>query len=96
MRIKRGWFPTQQLSHEARDQGYKSVAHYLVLTHLSEKASAAPLALPAPGKLVSPQMVRNMLTPDDMNTEEDVIMNRRRRRQLKLSFEGHKARRYVQ
>lgn len=45
MRIKRGWFPTNQLSHEARDQGYKSVAHYLVLTHLSEQASAAPMEL---------------------------------------------------
>ncbi len=45
MRIKRGWFPTNQLSHEAKDQGYKSVAHYLVLTHLSEQASAAPMDL---------------------------------------------------
>lgn len=43
MRIKRGWFPTNQLSHEAKEQGYKSVAHYLVLTHLSEQASAAPI-----------------------------------------------------
>ena len=41
MRIKRGWFPTQQLAHEARDQGFKSVAHYLVLTHVSA-ATAAP------------------------------------------------------
>ncbi len=39
MRLKRGWFPTNQLSREAGDQGYKSVAHYLILTHLSEHAS---------------------------------------------------------
>ncbi len=39
MRLKRGWFPTNQLSREASDQGYKSVAHYLILTHLSEHAS---------------------------------------------------------
>ena len=49
MRLKRGWFPTNQLSHEAREQGYKSVAHYLVLTHLSERASAAPMALALDG-----------------------------------------------
>jgi hypothetical protein len=49
MRLKRGWFPTNQLSHEAREQGYKSVAHYLVLTHLSQHVSAAPMALALDG-----------------------------------------------
>lgn len=44
MRIKRGWFPTQTLWHEARKHGFKSVAHYLVLTHVSAAASAAPIA----------------------------------------------------
>ena len=44
MRIKRGWFPTNQLSHEARDQGFRSVAHYLVHTHLSAATAAAPIA----------------------------------------------------
>jgi hypothetical protein len=44
MRIKRGWFPTNQLSHEARDQGFRSVAHYLVHTHVSAAAAAAPIA----------------------------------------------------
>ena len=44
IRIKRGWFPTQTLWHEAKRQGFKSVAHYLVLTHVSAAASAAPIA----------------------------------------------------
>ena len=46
MRIKKGWFPTNQLSHEAMHQGFKSVAHYLVLTHVSANASvvAPPIA----------------------------------------------------
>ncbi len=44
MRIKRGWFPTNQLSHEAKDQGFRSVAHYLVHTHVSAAAAAAPIA----------------------------------------------------
>lgn len=39
MRIKRGWFPTNQLSHEAREQGFKSVAHYLVLTLVSTNST---------------------------------------------------------
>lgn len=45
MRLKRGWFPTNQLSHEAKDQGYKSVAHYLILTHLSEHASVESIGV---------------------------------------------------
>jgi hypothetical protein len=44
MRLKRGWFPTAQLAHEAREQGFRSVAHYLVLTHVSAAAAAAPIA----------------------------------------------------
>ena len=45
MRLKRGWFPTNQLSREAIDQGYKSVAHYLILTHLSEHASVESIGV---------------------------------------------------
>lgn len=44
MRIKRGWFPTNQLAHEAREKGFRSVAHYLVLTHMSAATAAAPIA----------------------------------------------------
>jgi hypothetical protein len=44
MRLKKGWFPTAQLSHEAHDQGFRSVAHYLVHTHVSALAAAAPIA----------------------------------------------------
>lgn len=42
-RLKRGWFPTNQLAHEATAMGYPSVAHYLILTHVGEQVAAAPM-----------------------------------------------------
>ncbi len=35
LRARRGLFPTNQLANEAAQMGYKSVAHYLILTHLT-------------------------------------------------------------
>ena len=35
-RSRRNLFPTNQLYHEADSLGYKSVAHYLILTHLTD------------------------------------------------------------
>lgn len=53
LRGRRGWLPTNQLSHEATQQGFRSVAHYLVLTHVSAAVLAAPIVniahLPRPG-----------------------------------------------
>lgn len=91
MRIKRGWFPTQQLSHEAREQGYTSVAHYLVLTHLSSQASAAPLR--------APHGVRGTITDGGqynapLGIESDT-KRRRTKRQHTLSFESQRTRRWV-
>lgn len=105
MRIKRGWFPTNQLSHEARDQGYKSVAHYLVLTHLSEQASAAPMELmlggPTRRRRKQPSVID--LVPDSVEEEaeeEDIRMDspptRTRRhavqKTLPLQFVGRRTR----
>ncbi|KDD72735.1 hypothetical protein H632_c2959p0, partial [Helicosporidium sp. ATCC 50920] len=36
-RLKRGWFATNQLSHEATSLHYASVAHYLVLTLVASR-----------------------------------------------------------
>jgi len=70
MRIKRGWFPTNQLSHEAREQGFKSVAHYLVLTHVSTSGALAfqrsmnlparPLSTPRSNAAIRPMPVRQI------------------------------------
>ena len=41
-RSRRNLFPTNQLYHEAFNLGYRSVAHYLILTHLTD-GSAMPM-----------------------------------------------------
>eukprot|EP00873_Tetraselmis_striata_P004696 jgi/Tetstr1/424960/TSEL_001495.t1 len=43
IRAKSGLEVTNQLWHEADSYGYKSVAHYLVLTHVKENAQAMPM-----------------------------------------------------
>lgn len=92
MRIKRGWFPTNQLSHEAKEQGFRSVAHYLVLTHVSSTAAAAPIAdnSRAPVRAMVPQR----LDASDAITvqEHHVKVARPRKRQRTLDFRGHATR----
>ncbi|KAL3145912.1 hypothetical protein ABBQ38_015280 [Trebouxia sp. C0009 RCD-2024] len=43
LRARRNLAVTNQLIHEATKQGFKSVAHYLILTHLSEQGAAMPM-----------------------------------------------------
>ncbi|KAL3155874.1 hypothetical protein ABBQ32_012876 [Trebouxia sp. C0010 RCD-2024] len=43
LRARRNLAVTNQLIHEATKQGFKSVAHYLILTHLSEQGDAMPM-----------------------------------------------------
>ncbi|DBA80626.1 TPA: hypothetical protein ACH3X1_007876 [Trebouxia sp. C0004] len=43
LRARRNLAVTNQLIHEATKQGFKSVAHYLILTHLSEQGGAMPM-----------------------------------------------------
>ena len=96
MRIKRGWFPTNQLSHEAKDQGYKSVAHYLVLTHLSEQASAAPIEtmLGRPARRRKRQLPVVDLTPDNETHSPQKTRIRRSpiQKKLPLQYVGKKTR----
>ncbi|QDZ19051.1 monoamine-oxidase A repressor R1 Zinc-finger domain-containing protein [Chloropicon primus] len=42
LRARRNLFPTNHLYHEADSLGYKSVAHYLILTHLTD-GNAMPM-----------------------------------------------------
>ena len=74
MRIKRGWFPSGQLHSEAKSQGFRSVAHYLVLTHLSSKASAAPISenIREPANLYDPRKIeRNLVQTLGGNEERE-------------------------
>ena len=87
MRIKRGWFPTQQLSHEAREQGYKSVAHYLVLTHLSEECNPAPQVMP--GKPYARSQAGNSILRD----HQSVSPRMQRKRPGELLLVGQTSRR---
>ena len=43
LRAKRGLFPTQQLTHEAIEHGWQSVAHYLITTRIVAGADAPPI-----------------------------------------------------
>eukprot|EP00897_Mesotaenium_endlicherianum_P008432 jgi/Mesen1/7617/ME000004S07887 len=60
-RVKRGWPPTGSLYRKVRELGYKSVAHYLVLTNLVESppllllegADASPVPPGTPGPRVA-------------------------------------------
>jgi len=81
MRIKRGWFPTNQLAHEARDQGFRSVAHYLVLTHVSEATSAAPIADNS-----------HLARPVTRQLPEPVVDGPPMKRQKTLDFSGYRTR----
>eukprot|EP00887_Chlorella_sp_A99_P006806 scaffold2.g6806.t1 len=47
-RSRRGWAPTGTLYRRAAAEGYKSVAHYLVLNNLAPEAKPAALALAPP------------------------------------------------
>eukprot|EP00889_Picochlorum_renovo_P007436 jgi/Picre1/34466/NNA_001934.t1 len=98
---KEGWFPTNQLSHEAKEQGYKSVAHYLVLTHLSDQASAAPI-----DQLLGRERrrrknkapVSRSIAAEEQPAQggEDLPSNRRRilrQAELPLQFQGERTRR---
>jgi hypothetical protein len=82
MRIKRGWFPTNQLSHEARDQGFRSVAHYLVHTHVSTAAAAAPIA---DNTSHAPRVAMTRQRPNDAAEESELLPPGKRQRTLKFN-----------
>lgn len=92
MRIKRGWFPTNQLSHEAKEQGFRSVAHYLVLTHVSSTAAAAPISDKSRAHVRA--MVPQRLDASNISTLQDHHAQRARprKRQRTLDFIGHATR----
>ena len=48
LRAKRGLFPTQQLTHEAHEHGWQSVAHYLITTRIVTGKEDAPPILDLP------------------------------------------------
>ncbi len=98
MRIKRGWFPTNQLSHEAKEQGFRSVAHYLVLTHVSDAVAAAPMSDNSKARLelrsMAPQ--RLLATTGNENDMHERVRRRAKKRQRTLNFSGHATREYEQ
>ena len=88
MRIKRGWFPTNQLSHEAKDQGFRSVAHYLVTTHVSAAAAAAPIADTTSGGHHHHAVVRTAMSRQRAGGDVDELIPPppKRQRTLNASF----------
>ncbi|KAH7617569.1 putative Cell division cycle-associated 7-like protein [Nannochloris sp. 'desiccata'] len=82
MRIKRGWFPTNQLSHEARDQGFRSVAHYLVHTHVSTAAAAAPIA---DNTSHGTRVTMTRQRPTDIAKDAELLPPGKRQRTLKFN-----------
>ena len=59
LRARRNLFPTNQLYHEAVNMGYKSVAHYLILTHLTD-GSAMPMPLVGKGHRPKASMAKEL------------------------------------
>ncbi|KAK9833126.1 hypothetical protein WJX74_007989 [Apatococcus lobatus] len=68
-RSRRGWAPTGSMYRSAIAAGYKSVAHFLVLTHLDESEDQGPVTSSAAESAAEPPLTNLTAVPP----EESVI-----------------------
>ena len=92
LRAKRNLFPTQQLTHEAEQFGWQSVAHYLITTRISEHdADSAPPILQLP-RAQREQFMRRRNQIGGGTGSGGISEQARRRRTLRVEEEKRRRR----